>query len=102
MNPDKPVHAHNVPTPTGSDFSRGQVSHEQIAARAEELWRQRGSPSGQNDAIWLEAEAELKAKSESKPVSGTAARPSNPAPQPEETRSKSRDAGEAKPNPKRG
>lgn len=98
MESDKPTRAANVPTATGTGFSRGQVAHEQIARRAEQLWRERGSPQGQDETIWLEAEAELKAKSESKPVSGTAAQPSNPTPAPEAgTRSKTRDAAEAKP-----
>ena len=37
MNLGKPVEAHNVPTDTSSDLSRGQVTHEQIA----ELMRDR-------------------------------------------------------------
>jgi hypothetical protein len=75
MNPDKPVEAHNVPTDTTADSTRGQVSRDQIARRAEKLWRDRNSPAGQDDAIWLEAEAQLKAELESKPVAGTDARP---------------------------
>ncbi len=75
MNPDKPVEAHNVPTNTTSDYSRGQSSPDQIAQRAEKLRRERGSPGGQDEAIRLEAEAQLKAEAESKPVSGTDARP---------------------------
>ena len=75
MNPDKPVHARNVPTKTDADYSRGQVSHDQIAQRAQKLWRDRSQPSGQDEAIWLEAEAQLKAESESKPVAGTESRP---------------------------
>lgn len=34
-------------------------SHEQISQRAQELWRQRGSPEGQDNEIWLEAERQL-------------------------------------------
>ena len=75
MNPDKPVHAKNIPTSTSSDVSRGQVSHEQIARRAEKLWADRNRPAGQDEAIWFEAEAQLKAEAESRPVSGTPSRP---------------------------
>ena len=75
MNPDKPVGANNVPTPTNADYSRGQVSHDQIAQRAQKLWRDRNQPSGDDERIWFEAEAQLKAEAESKPVSGTDARP---------------------------
>jgi hypothetical protein len=75
MNPDKPVHANNVPTPTNSDYSRGQATHEQIARRAEKLWRDRNQPSGQDQAIWLEAEAQLKSEAEARPVAGTESRP---------------------------
>jgi hypothetical protein len=38
---------------------RQQVTHEQISRRAEELWRQYGSPAGRDDDIWLEAERQL-------------------------------------------
>ena len=75
MEPDKPVSAHNVPTQTGSDYSRGQIARADVAQRAEKLWRERNQPSGQDDAIWLEAEAQLKGEAESKPVSGTDSRP---------------------------
>jgi hypothetical protein len=34
-------------------------SHDEIAARAEELWRERGCPHGQSTEIWLEAEQQL-------------------------------------------
>lgn len=75
MPSDKPVHANNVPTPTGADYSRGQVTQDQIARRAEKLWRDRNQPSGQDEAIWFEAEAQLKAEAESQPVAGTDSRP---------------------------
>lgn len=39
-----------APTPT----------YEQIAARAEEIWRQHGCPSGQDDYNWHEAERQLR------------------------------------------
>jgi hypothetical protein len=71
MNPDKPVHADNVPTPQPQQ----SFSHEDVKREAEQLWRERGQPSGQDDAIWLEAESRLQAKSEARPVSGTPSRP---------------------------
>jgi len=71
MNPDKPVHAHNVPTSN----PQKSFSQEDVKRRAEALWRQRGQPSGQDDAIWLEAESQLVAEAESQPVSGTPSRP---------------------------
>ena len=75
MNRDKPAGAQNVPTQTTADTTRGQVPHDQIARRAEKLWRERNQPSGQDDAIWLEAETQLKAESEARPVAGTESRP---------------------------
>lgn len=38
---------------------RQQVSHDEISRRAEELWRQYGSPQGRDEEIWLEAERQL-------------------------------------------
>ena len=73
MNPEKPVHAANVPTPT--ERPRRQVLHEEIARRAKRLWEERGQPGGMDDAIWLEAESQLQAEAESRPVSGTESRP---------------------------
>jgi hypothetical protein len=71
MNPDKPVRANNIPT----SQPRRQIPHEQIAARAEKLWRQRNCPAGSDDAIWLEAESQLQAEAEARPVAGTESRP---------------------------
>ncbi len=34
-------------------------THEEIAARAREIWLSRGSPEGCDEAIWLQAEQEL-------------------------------------------
>ena len=36
-------------------------THEAIAERARELWHVQGCPTGCDEAIWLEAEAELRA-----------------------------------------
>jgi len=71
MNPDKPVRADNVPTPNPQQsFSRDAVKR-----RAEQLWHARGQPTGQDDAIWLEAESQIAAEAEQRPVSGTPSRP---------------------------
>jgi hypothetical protein len=35
-------------------------THAEITARARALWEAKGRPGGQDDAIWLEAEAQLK------------------------------------------
>jgi hypothetical protein len=35
---------------------RVSPSHQEIAARAEEIWLKRGSPQGADEEIWLEAE----------------------------------------------
>lgn len=71
MNPDKPVHAENTPT----QQPRRQIPHEQIAARAEKIWRARNCPAGSDDAIWLEAESQLQGEAEARPVAGTPSRP---------------------------
>jgi hypothetical protein len=52
------VHPSSSPTP-----SAGAVlapTHEEIATRAEALWRQKGSPQGCDDELWLEAERDLR------------------------------------------
>lgn len=94
MNPDKPVHAANVPSP--SERPRRQVAREDIVRRAEQLWRERGQPSGSDDAIWLEAESQLQAEAESRPVAGTESRPyvQEPA-KPVRPQTKSRDPSDA-------
>jgi len=90
MNSDKPVHAANHPT--APDHPRRQVSHEAITQRAEQLWRERGSPSGQDEAIWLEAESQLQSAAESRPVAGTDSRPYTDEPaKPVRRQTKSRD-----------
>ena len=94
MNPSKPVHAANVPTPT--ERPRRQFLHEEIARRAEKLWLDRNRPIGVDEAIWLEAESQLQAEAESRPVSGTDSRPlvDEPA-QPVRSQTKSRDPADA-------
>lgn len=94
MNPDKPVHAENVPTPT--EKPRRQIPHEEIARRAEQLWHERGQPTGSDDAIWLQAESELQGKAESRPVAGTESRPYVDEPgKPVRSRTKVQDPSEA-------
>ena len=44
---------------TPSSATDTKPSHEQIAARAELLWKAKGSPSGSDEEIWLEAERQL-------------------------------------------
>ncbi len=96
MKPDKPVEANNQPTPTAGTLSRGGVTREQISRRAEELWRQRNCPSGEDESIWLEAESQLKAEFESRPVSGTESRPNADEPaQPIHSRTKVQDPAES-------
>jgi len=34
-------------------------THEQVALRAELLWKAKGTPNGQDEQIWLEAERQL-------------------------------------------
>ena len=48
-----------------ADSGRPRVDHDKIAARAAQLWRERGQPSGQDSEIWLEAERSLQAESQS-------------------------------------
>src|SRR5581483_10372906 len=75
---------------------RRQIPHEEISRRAEQLWRERGSPVGLDEAIWLEAESQLQAQAESRPVSGTAARPNTDEPaQPVRQNTKSRDPADS-------
>jgi hypothetical protein len=48
----------NTPTP----------SHEEVTQRAQEIWRERGSPEGQDTEIWLEAERQLSSKISTTPA----------------------------------
>jgi hypothetical protein len=74
---------------------RQQIPHDVIARRAEKLWRDRNCPAGSDDAIWLEAESQLQAESESKPVAGTPSRPYTDEPaQNVRSQTKSRDPAE--------
>jgi hypothetical protein len=92
MNPAKPVHADNHPTP----HPQQPFTRDQIARRAEQLWRERNCPAGSDEAIWLEAESQLLAEAETQPVSGTPSRPYQPEPGvPVRNRTKVQDPTEA-------
>lgn len=58
-------------------------THDEVTQRAQEIWRQRGSPSGLDMEIWLEAERQLSiassATSESSQGESQAAEVSNEA-----------------------
>jgi hypothetical protein len=53
-----------------SDVARGQVPHEEISFRAQQLWESLGRPADRDVEIWLRAERELQ----------TAPAPATPAP----------------------
>lgn len=42
-----------------NSLNQARPTHEQVALRAELLWKARGSPSGRDEEIWLEAERQL-------------------------------------------
>ncbi len=44
----------------GSATKTISLTHEQIAERAKSIWQKKGCPSGQDQKIWHEAEAQLK------------------------------------------
>ena len=50
-----------IPFPLPADTDNPAQTHELITRRAEELWRSLGRPENQDLAIWLEAEAEIRA-----------------------------------------
>lgn len=60
-----------------SASSLAKPTHEQISSRAEVLWDARGRPSGQDEAIWLEAERQLYEENKES-YSGTEAEVSTP------------------------
>ncbi|HVS52997.1 MAG TPA: DUF2934 domain-containing protein [Opitutaceae bacterium] len=104
MKPDKPVQASNVPTAQ----PQRQIPREEITRRAEQLWRDRNCPAGDDEAIWLEAESQLQAEAESQPVAGTPSRPYTDEPgmrvrpntksrDPAESAAQTRSATESKP-----
>ncbi len=46
--------------------NKSSLSHDDIARRAEEIWRSYGCPQGRDEEIWLEAERQLSQKSDVK------------------------------------
>lgn len=52
---------HYPPAPPEAGPGNSRVTHEAIAERAREIWIIQGCPQNCDDAIWLEAEAELEA-----------------------------------------
>ena len=50
-----------IPFPLPSDTDDPARTHALVARRAEEIWRELGCPQNQDLAIWLEAEAEIRA-----------------------------------------
>ncbi len=50
---------HYPPAPPQASAGEILVTHEAIAERAREIWVAQGCPQNCDDAIWLEAEAEL-------------------------------------------
>jgi hypothetical protein len=57
------------------DKAQSEAALREWAARAEKLWHDRNCPTGQDEAIWLEAESQLLAEAETRPVAGTPSRP---------------------------
>ncbi len=47
------------PFPVSEHVADHPVTHDAIANRAHELWAEHGCPKNCDEAIWLEAEAEL-------------------------------------------
>jgi len=47
------------PFPAAENVTDHPVTHETIANRAREIWAEQGCPENCDEAIWLEAEAEL-------------------------------------------
>ena len=41
---------------------RAKLTHQQIAQRAQAIWKAKGCPTGQDEKNWLEAETQLKAE----------------------------------------
>ena len=48
-------------SPAAESAVIGDITHEAICERAKELWLEQGCPANCDEALWLEAEAELQA-----------------------------------------
>jgi len=57
-----PVSNRNASEPRPSSGSNAQVTREAIAQLAFQKWQKRGSPTGQDQRDWFEAERELKSR----------------------------------------
>ncbi|MBZ4412899.1 DUF2934 domain-containing protein [Myxococcus sp. XM-1-1-1] len=55
----KPQHAEHAHEPQGA-HARSDISHEQIARRAYEIYMARGGKPGNHEQDWQQAERELK------------------------------------------
>ena len=62
------------------DSPRSRPFETLIAARAYEIWQDRGCPNGEDLTHWLQAEAELKDGIEQADGAGTAQEASSPTP----------------------
>ncbi len=54
------MNAKHQDTPRSSPFAEITPTHDQIAARAQSLWREMGQPESRDEEIWLEAERQLR------------------------------------------
>jgi len=93
MNPSTP--APNRDVPTAAFPARPQVSREEITKLAEEIWREKNRPVGQDEAIWLEAERRLQDAAGIPRAAGTKSRPSRIEARSSRPRTKSSDPAEA-------
>lgn len=50
--------ATSVPVPPAAN-THTRPDHQTISARARDIWREKGCPSGRDEEIWLQAEREL-------------------------------------------
>lgn len=59
----------NAPPPPapGGHPPHAILPHAEIAREAERLWHERGRPSGQDEAIWLDAERVLRSRTSAPP-----------------------------------
>ncbi|MFH1370297.1 MAG: DUF2934 domain-containing protein [Planctomycetota bacterium] len=58
-SPESPRTADKVVS-VGKTKTASSLTHQQIEQRANEIWRQKGCPAGQEEKNWHEAEAQLK------------------------------------------
>jgi hypothetical protein len=68
---------------TTSSNPETKPTHEQIAKRAEMLWKEKGSPSGQDETFWLEAERQLTVEAQEKSPTPLSSKVSSEDPNPQ-------------------